>query len=412
MRFLFVLAVSVFVASCAPNRPPALPTNYADSVMPWGVVDIDADPPAVVLPGRRVNSLPSSASVVTDLRRGRSGSYEYPVLSISGGGSHGAWGAGFLKGWSETGTRPDFRVVTAMSVGALLATPAFLGPEYDRILTRFFVEGKQSEFYRVGPGSIIGGLLGSGHFADNTPGLKLLKELLDDTVIDAIAREYRKGRRLYVSTANFDNNRWTLWDLGAIAASGEPDRYHRYRQVILAAIAVPAAFPPVYFPVEVAGKTYGQMHLDAGTNFVFFGSFMTGTDAAALAEANLQVDVEPVVYALMNTQREPNLAANPSGAPLELAGRAYQRIGRFASYAALDRLWVYATERDAEVRITYIPDDLPIPFDVFEFPQPQMSELFDEGRRAAAGYQFLSRPPDLPPPPSDTEKNHVNARVN
>jgi patatin-like phospholipase len=57
-----------------------------------------------------------------------------PWLAISGGGSDGAYGAGVLTGWSEAGTRPEFAVVTGVSIGALIAPFAFLGPRYDEEL--------------------------------------------------------------------------------------------------------------------------------------------------------------------------------------------------------------------------------------------------------------------------------------
>jgi hypothetical protein len=40
-------------------------------------------------------------------------------LAISGGGEDGAFGAGLLVGWTETGTRPEFKVVTGVSTGRL-----------------------------------------------------------------------------------------------------------------------------------------------------------------------------------------------------------------------------------------------------------------------------------------------------
>lgn len=41
-------------------------------------------------------------------------------LTISGGGLNDAFGAGLLKGWSESGTRPDFWIVTGISTDALI----------------------------------------------------------------------------------------------------------------------------------------------------------------------------------------------------------------------------------------------------------------------------------------------------
>ena len=49
-------------------------------------------------------------------------------LAISGGGDNGAFGAGLLNGWTAAGTRPDFKGVTGISTGALIAPFAFLGP--------------------------------------------------------------------------------------------------------------------------------------------------------------------------------------------------------------------------------------------------------------------------------------------
>ena len=36
-----------------------------------------------------------------------------------------------MNGWTETGTRPEFKMVTGVSTGALIAPFAFLGPDYD-----------------------------------------------------------------------------------------------------------------------------------------------------------------------------------------------------------------------------------------------------------------------------------------
>ena len=53
------------------------------------------------------------------------------ILSLSGGGQNGAFGAGLLTGWRETGQRPQFDVVGGVSTGALLATHALLGTPAD-----------------------------------------------------------------------------------------------------------------------------------------------------------------------------------------------------------------------------------------------------------------------------------------
>lgn len=62
------------------------------------------------------------------------------ILALSGGAEDGAYGAGFLKGWSERGDRPEFQMVTGISTGALIAPFAFLGPAYDDAIERLFTD--------------------------------------------------------------------------------------------------------------------------------------------------------------------------------------------------------------------------------------------------------------------------------
>ena len=59
-------------------------------------------------------------------------------LAISGGGENGAFGAGLLVGWTDAGTRPDFKLVSGISTGALTAPFAFVGPAYDDALTEAY----------------------------------------------------------------------------------------------------------------------------------------------------------------------------------------------------------------------------------------------------------------------------------
>lgn len=59
------------------------------------------------------------------------GEKDYAIIGISGGGANGAYGAGVMNGWTENGTRPEFKIVTGISTGALIAPFVFLGPEYD-----------------------------------------------------------------------------------------------------------------------------------------------------------------------------------------------------------------------------------------------------------------------------------------
>ena len=70
------------------------------------------------------------------------------ILALSGGGADGAYGVGVLNGWTKTGTRPKFDIVIGVSTGALMSVYAFLGPHYDEMLKRLYIDQKESDIFR------------------------------------------------------------------------------------------------------------------------------------------------------------------------------------------------------------------------------------------------------------------------
>jgi hypothetical protein len=69
----------------------------------------------------------------------------------------------------------------------------------------------------------------------------LIAKYIDDGVLQAVAREHARGRRLYVGTVNLDAEAFTIWDMGFIASSDRPDKLERYRDVILCS-SLPSTF--------------------------------------------------------------------------------------------------------------------------------------------------------------------------
>ncbi len=57
---------------------------------------------------------------------------------------------------------------------------------------------------------------------------------LDDDIINAIARQDKKGRRLLVVTTDLDAQRAVIWDMGAIATIGGPKAFKLFRDVLAA----------------------------------------------------------------------------------------------------------------------------------------------------------------------------------
>lgn len=185
------------------------------------------------------------------------------ALTISGGGSSGAFGAGVLAGWTKAGTRPEFDIVTGISTGALIAPLAFLGPKYDSRLTEAFTTISGTDVYERN-GIITA--VATASATSNAPLRRMIEKYVTDDVVAAIAREHAKGRRLLIGTTNLDAERPVVWNIGAIASSRVPGRKKLIQDVILASTSIPGVFPPVEIKVTANGKTYDEMHVDGGTS--------------------------------------------------------------------------------------------------------------------------------------------------
>jgi predicted acylesterase/phospholipase RssA len=193
-----------------------------------------------------------------DVKPDSKGDKVYPMLTISGGAANGAYGAGLLKGWAESGTRPNFKIVTGVSTGAITAPMAFLGKDYDNMAEDLYTTMTTKDVMRAkGP---IRALFGDS-LDTNKPLEKQLKKYITKDVIEKIAIEHKRGRRQFVGTSYLDAQRFVIWDMGAIAAQGNVELF---RKVILASAAIPIMFPPVYIHVEADGKSYDEMHVDGG----------------------------------------------------------------------------------------------------------------------------------------------------
>ena len=80
---------------------------------------------------------------------------EHHYLALSGGGQDGAFGAGLLNGWTASGTRPEFLLVTGISTGALIAPFAFLGPDYDDELAEVYTTLSTDDLLEKRPWTVV-----------------------------------------------------------------------------------------------------------------------------------------------------------------------------------------------------------------------------------------------------------------
>lgn len=193
--------------------------------------------------------------------------HAYPdmsLLAISGGAYDGAFGAGLLSGWSASGHRPDFDLVTGVSTGALIAPFVFIGSQHDEEVRRLFTTTSSNDILVTGPLEILRGITGGPALTDNSPLKKKIGDSITPEIMNEIATEYRKGKSLYIGTTNMEAQRGVIWDIGAIANSGNPDSLKLIQQVMLASASIPGLFKPVLIDVEVAGSHYTEIHADGG----------------------------------------------------------------------------------------------------------------------------------------------------
>ena len=181
------------------------------------------------------------------------------MLAISGGGDAGAFAAGIMNGWTRSGTRPGFRVVTGISAGALAAPFAYLGPHYDNTLLNMATSVGPKDIFRTR--NVFAGFLSDG-LADSGPLCSLVSRYVTQGLLDEIAAEHAKGRVLMIGTTELDSGRPVTWNMGQIASSGSPDALALFRKVMVASMSIPGAVSPVMIDVEVDGRPHQEMHVD------------------------------------------------------------------------------------------------------------------------------------------------------
>ena len=132
--FLASLVLVLLLVGCAaPARLPPAAANLTDQTTVLGI------PNARFYPDTQTGALAPEALRAADRERAANPQTVGPggrlppanLLGISGGSDNGAFGAGLLVGWTDSGTRPEFKLVTGISTGALIAPFAFLGSAYD-----------------------------------------------------------------------------------------------------------------------------------------------------------------------------------------------------------------------------------------------------------------------------------------
>jgi len=308
-------------------------------------------------------------------------------LAISGGGDNGAFGAGLLVGWTDAGDRPEFKLVTGISTGALIAPFAFLGSEYDAQLKDVYTSISPDDVYETRPFLEI---IFSDAAADNSPLLNLVGQLANQDMLDAIAAEYAKGRLLLIATTDLDARRPVIWNIGEIAASGHPNALDLFHNILVASASIPGAFPPIMFDVEVDGTPYQEMHVDGGATAQTF----VYPPSISIAEFSKKQGAqrERHLYIIRNARLDPDWASVERNI-FSIVGRAISSLTHTQGIGDLYRMYLQAERDGVDYNLAFIPRDFTLVHEE-EFDTEYMRQLFNRAHELSkAGYKWEKRPP-------------------
>jgi predicted acylesterase/phospholipase RssA len=377
--FACTAALAFLLAACTTLSRNPVPLEVQDNPSIAGYEDIrflpltSSDAVRESIRQAYLTEMPGSYDTLPD------GSRSYNYLAVSGGGSDGAFGAGILNGWSVKGDRPPFKVVTGVSTGALIAPLAFLGTSYDPQLKEAYTTINPDRIYIV---RRFISILWEEAVADNKPLKDLVAHYITEDVLDEIAKEHAKGRRLYVASTNMDREEPVVWDMGQIASSHEPGRLELFRSVMVASAAIPSVFPPVLVKVSANGETYDEMHSDGG---VFFQSFFIGSvvDLPALireADPDFTGQVRQRLFVIRNGSITPDRKQITRG----LGSISARAIGTLLKVSGINDLYrLYLSTRDDNVEFRYVS----IPPDYVRTTEKQFDEA-EMNRQYELGYKL------------------------
>jgi len=317
---------------------------------------------------------------------------KYNVLALSGGGSHGAFTAGVLNGWSASGQRPTLDIVSGVSTGALIATYAFLGSQYDDRVREMYMATTQGDIYKM---RCKASVLWKDSAASSEPLQQLIAKHVTPQLLCAVAMAHSQGRRLYVGTTNLDTGRLVIWDMGAVAQSGQENALCLYRQIILASASVPGFLPPVHIDVTINGRRYTEMHADGGTTAqVFFRTSMLGLDPAQFAGGRRPLAGSHVyIIVAGKAYPDPN-CVNPRA--VKIAASALTALTHAQTRNDLVRIYTLTMLTGMDFHLANIPQDMAINNDSLSFNPADMQRLYQCGfQLAQTGRAWADVPPVL-----------------
>jgi len=391
-RLLISMTCLLTSFGCAHVRN-AVPIDFSGKVAISGMPDIRFDienPDPLVMQKSLTDAFKGEGG--NDYPANAAGIRTYPALAVSAGGPKGAYGAGFLRGWAEEGSRPDFKIITGVSSGAIIALATFLGKDYDDPLEKFFTTMSTKDIMKQN--NLLSILFGES-FMSPAPLVKKISSIVDEKLVAKVAEEHKRGRRLFIGTVNLDAQKFVVWDMGALACKATPDALNLFRKILMASSSMPMIFPPTYFKVTAAsGEFYDEMHVDGGAmRQVFYIDQLTkkmeGADKVSGVDPS---KYRPKIYILSTGYMSPDRQRVKNNL-VSIGKRSLETLQAEAYIGDIYRLYTFAQKRDWDFNLAYIPSDFkPNPKEYFD--TKEMQRLFKRGHDDAAhGYMWHKAPP-------------------
>lgn len=297
------------------------------------------------------------------------------ILSLSGGGQNGAFGAGVLNGWRESGQRPEFDMVGGVSTGALLATHALLGTAADDAqLEEMYTKISKNDVHTER--GLFALASGADSLSDTTPLQALIARFITAETLQRVAAAYDNNRLLFVGTTNIDYGQTWVWNMSLIAKDGN---LALYRQVLLAS----ASFPIVFPPVEIDGHLF--VDGAARSNVVIAGMGGTTRPPPPLHGPGN-------IYLVDNgkLQSPPEALRRALGA---VAATTVSVMMDQSMMTAMTRSYFGARLLGYNFKMAGIPDNVNVGKDPLAFDPNQMRAAFDAGRAMAKNPDHWLRVP-------------------
>ena len=393
---------SVLLAGCAINRP--VDTLAEGCRLPAEVITVAITDDSVQQGIVRTNQSGPVGNALLAIARSKAASQGINSgltrnLVLSGGGQHGSFGSGFLKGMQDGGTFPRYDVVTGVSTGALQATFALLGREspptdrtlnvsddfpananarprtnLDDLVAGYTITREATLYNEKG----TNGIIRKAAKGNLEPLTVRLDRLITEETLKAVKAAYDngRGRRLFVALLNYESGNTEIVDMTALADRLDGTNFaqiqHCYNQVLLAASSEPIGAPPVVID--------RKLYFDAGLRYgVFLKQFLGDVGAIAKIAARLRgtPSASPAPAIQTDIIVNGDLNVDPSGdkfaikfSALDIAGRGRKilvnQVYRFSVSEVIKPRGTEHNVRFASIRVSEINAGPPAPGATFD----------------------------------------------